>query len=87
MANNPRYYSLSFRFAHGRDRKPIIVMLLALLDVSTTPKTNVIYMWRHQDTSNAERRFQSMFDIYCFVNLKVFQIQSFGFPKTETASS
>ena len=42
----------TFVFLYGRTRKPHIFMVSRFLDVPMIPKTNSIYRWRHQDTSN-----------------------------------
>ena len=43
---------ISFRFAYGRGLKPLISMISGVWDVSLSPKTNMIYLWRPQDTFN-----------------------------------
>ena len=47
---------VTFRFGYWRDRKPIIFMISGFLDVSLSPKTNMIYRWGHQDTSINPRK-------------------------------
>ena len=68
---------VTLRFAYGRDRKPIISMISAFSDVSLSPKTNFIYLWRPQDTSNNSRKLpkhsKKMFRI-----LECLQIDKFG---------
>ena len=46
---------ITFRFHYRKDRKPIMFMISAFSDVSMTPKTNTIYLWRHQDIPNISR--------------------------------
>ena len=46
---------VTFRFHYGESRKPLIFMISGFSDVSMTHKTNIIYLWRHQDTSNDSR--------------------------------
>ena len=55
---------VTFRFHHGRNRKPIIFMIWGFSDVSMTPKTNYDYLWRHQDTSNNQRKSQTTLKRY-----------------------
>lgn len=43
---------VTFMIHFGKTRKPIIGMVSDLADVSTGPKTNIIYLRRHQDTTN-----------------------------------
>ena len=49
-----------FRFAHGRDRKPLMFMIAGFLDVSLSPKTNIILALGPQKTSNHPRKFQTI---------------------------
>ena len=44
------FHLLFVRFHYGRDRKPLIFMISGSLHESMTPKTNIICLWRHQDT-------------------------------------
>ena len=47
---------VTFRFHYGRTPKPLMIMIFGFLDVSMTPKTNMIYLWRHQKISNNVRQ-------------------------------
>ena len=38
---------VTFRSGYGRDRKPFIFMISGFSDVSMTPKTHIVYLWRH----------------------------------------
>ena len=55
---------VTFRFHYGRTRKPVIFMIFGFWDASTTPKTNIIYLWRHQDTSTNTRKIPNPFRKY-----------------------
>ena len=46
---------ITSRFASGRFRKPAISMISRFSDVPMTPKTNYLYLWRPQDTSDNSR--------------------------------
>ena len=41
-------------------------MISGFLDVSVSPKTTYLYLWRHQKTSNDSRNVPSMFGKYSF---------------------
>ena len=45
----------SFSIAYGRNRKPLSFMISGFSNVSMTPQTNMICLWRDQDTSNNSR--------------------------------
>ena len=45
-----QFEPMTFRFAYGRTLKPLTFMISGFLDVSMSPKTNMIYLWRPQDT-------------------------------------
>ena len=58
---------IAFRFHYGRDREVIIFMISGFSDVSMTPQTNIIYLWRHQDTPNSSRKnTESFFEQYYY---------------------
>ena len=61
---------VTLRFAYGRDRKPIICMRSGFLDVAMSPKTSLIYLWRHQDTSNNSRRNKIHLKIFLKISKK-----------------
>ena len=44
----------------AKTKKPIISMICGFLDVSLSPKTNMIYLWRHQDTLTNPRNSQNI---------------------------
>ena len=44
----------------GETENPFIVMIWEFSDVSITPKTNIIYLWRHQDTLKNPRKSQTI---------------------------
>ena len=69
---------VTFRFAYGKDRKPIISMISAFLDVSLSPKTNIVYLLRHQDTQKNPRKFKNMFGKYYLWKSHVLEIANFG---------
>ena len=52
-------------------------MILALLDVSLSPKTNMMYLLRHQDTSNNPRKHKIILENISFVNLETFENRHF----------
>ena len=52
---------VTFRFHHGRDRKPLMFETSGFLNVSMTPKTNIIYLWRHQMIPNNYRKSPNHF--------------------------
>ena len=54
----------TFRFHHGRTRKPFIFMMFGSLDVSMGPETNMIHPWRHQDTLQNTRNTRPFFQIW-----------------------
>ena len=45
---------ITFRFHYWKALKPLIFMISDLVDVSMTPKTNIICLWKHLDTSNPQ---------------------------------
>ena len=53
---------------------PLIFMISGFLDVTMTPKTNIIYLLRHQDSSNNQRTSPNHFHIYYFGNLNISEI-------------
>ena len=55
---------VAFRFHSGRDRKPPMFMIWGFSDVSMTPKTNHVYLWRHQDTPKNPRKTFKPFQTY-----------------------
>ena len=52
-------------------------MISGFSDVSMSPKTNMIYLWRPQDTSTIPRKIQIRFEVYYFQNLKILELQHF----------
>ena len=40
--------------------EPFISMVLEFMDVSLSPKNNIVYLWRHQDTTQNSELLQSM---------------------------
>ena len=67
---------ITFRFGYGRDRQPIISVISGFSDVSLSPKTNIIYLWRHQDTSNNPRTIQIIFWNIMFGNHKKWETRN-----------
>ena len=57
------------------------------------PKTNIIYLWRHQDTVASPRKSQILFTNIIFVNIKISEIDNLGkdgrrtFPTTRLINS
>ena len=49
------YGLVIFRIHFGKDRTPIIFMIFRCWVVSMTPKTNLIYLWRHWDIPNISK--------------------------------
>ena len=49
------------------------------MDVSVTPTTNIIYLWRHQGSQNNASEKQSIFSQICLGNLKNLDIGDAGF--------
>ena len=47
-------------------------MISGFLGVSLNPKTNIIYLWRHQDISNNQEKARNIFKICENNNLKRF---------------
>ena len=52
-------------------------MIFGFSDVSMSPKTNIIYVWRHQDTTHNSRKNWIIFEKYCFSILKMSKIDKF----------
>ena len=52
-------------------------MIWRFWDVSLSPKTNLIYFWRHQDTSNSQGKNKSSKKHYSLSNLKIYEIHEF----------
>ena len=53
-------------------------MISGFLEVSTTPKTNYLYLWRHQDTFNNPRKNASHVLVILFrIRIKQLQINNF----------
>ena len=60
------FWLITFRFGDGRDRKPLMVMISGFSDVSPSPKTNIICLWRPQDTLTNPRESPNHFwEILC----------------------
>ena len=55
----------------GKTRKVIICIFLDLVDVSMTPKTNYLLIWKRQDTQNDSRNSQIIFGKYRKAQLKL----------------
>ena len=55
---------VTFGFHYGRTPKPIMFMIFGFLDVSMTPKTNMIYRWRHKRIQNNSRKIPNHFSKY-----------------------
>ena len=56
-------------------------MVFGVSDVSMTPKTNIIYFWSHQDTSNNSRIPSYIFEKYDILkspNFGIYVFNSFG---------
>ena len=47
---------VNFRFHYDKTLKPIIFMISGFSNVSMTPKSNIIYLWRHTDIPNNSRK-------------------------------
>ena len=47
---------VTFRIHFGRTRKPLVFVILDLVDMSMAPKTNYLKLWRHQITPNNPRK-------------------------------
>ena len=58
--NTRRTIILTFRFHYGKTRKPVMFMISGFLDVSMTPRTTQVHLWRHQDTSKKPRNPKSV---------------------------
>ena len=56
-----QYGLVTFRFAYMRTLKPFSFMISAFLDMSLSPKTNIIYLWRPQDTLDNPRKIPNHF--------------------------
>ena len=52
---------ITFRIHFGKTPNPSFSCFSDLADVTMTPKTNIIYLWRHQDTPNNSRRIPNHF--------------------------
>ena len=51
-------------------------MMSGFLDVSTAPKTKLVYLWRHQGTLQIQEE-TNRFRTYYFVNLKTVEIEEY----------
>ena len=68
---------VTFRCHYGRTRKPLMFMIWGFLNVSTTPKTNIIYLWRHQNTlNNSRKNTESILENLCG-KVKISELQLF----------
>ena len=56
---------ISFRFVYMRTLKTLIPMISGLSNVTLSPKTYIIYVWRHQDTPNNPREIQKHVKTSC----------------------
>ena len=57
----------TFRFRYRRIRIPIIFMIWGFSYLSMTPKTNIIYLWKHQKTPNIDTQIPNHFpNHYCW---------------------
>ena len=57
--------------------QPLISMISGFLDVSPSPKTNICYLWRPQDTSNNPRKILKHFRTNnMLINLKILEIEN-----------
>ena len=64
------FWLITFRFHFSKTRKPVIFMISELLDVSMTPKTNIIYLSKHWDTPISSRRISNYYQKICLGNWK-----------------
>ena len=48
----------------GETQNPFIFMISGFSDVSLSPKTNIIYCWRHQDTPNNRRKSEIILTVF-----------------------
>ena len=79
---------IAFRFAHGKNRIPLIFMISGFLGVSMTPKTNYVHLWRHQDTLANPRKSKIIFENTIFISPNISQIENFDFlEKMDTGKS
>ena len=53
-------------------------MISGFLDVSLSPKTNMIYLWRHQDTQNNPRKIPTYFHIIIWGDVIFGFFEKFG---------
>ena len=65
------------RFHYGRTLKPFIFMDFGFSDVSLRPKTNIIYLWRHQDTPKSTRKYHIIFKNIISGNSTTFELHPF----------
>ena len=63
----------TFRFHFGKTLKPLVFMIVGFSDVSMTPKTDIIYLWRNQSAENNSRKNPNRFRA-----ISLLQISSFG---------
>ena len=54
--------------------KTLISMISGLLDVSLSPKTNIINLWRHHDTSNNPRKIPTHLKTYYFGKFDIWKL-------------
>ena len=49
---------VTFRFHYWKTLKSLIFMISGFLGVTMCSKTNIVYLWRHQDTPNNSRKYR-----------------------------
>ena len=68
---------VTFRFHYWRIMKPLIRMIWGFSDVSMTPRTNIIYLRRHQERHfEKHNKIQTIFEISFVGNLKCSEIKN-----------
>ena len=69
---------ITFQFHYGRILKLLTLMISGLLDVSMIPKTNYVYVWRHQDTSIIPGNPKCFFENSISVHFRFLLIEHFN---------
>ena len=68
------FWSYIFSICLWKNQKTIISMISGISDVSPSPQTNIIYLWRHQDILTTSRKSQIIFE-----TSYVYKFRKFGY--------
>ena len=59
----PFWTCIFFDFIVGKFQSPSFLWFLDLADMTMTPKTNIVYLWRHKATPNNPRTSKVILNI------------------------